>query len=195
MRKSPKSQAAYAYANFAGMIGDSRTLWRIWGQYRFILNRGLILTALLGMLPIVQWLVSLERNPQPTRKLLTIERLQAWAMLAYYPLEHLYYLRSHGILPSSIPSPFSLFSHKKRIKLDANKLALWSCRFWAFYVLLHFVHLMEDKKLLEARQRSIRKGKGTGLNAEQKQDMSQKWNMFWSDVVTNLAYFPLTLHW
>ena len=50
-------------------------------------------------------------------------------------------------------------------------------------------------KLLEARQRSIRKGKGTGLNAEQKQDMSQKWNMFWSDVVTNLAYFPITLHW
>jgi hypothetical protein len=160
-----------------------------------ILRRGVILKALLGMLPIVQWLVSLERNPQPTRKLLTIERLQAWAMLAYYPLEHLWYLRSHGIIPSSIPSPFSLFSNVKRIKLDANKLGLWSCRFWALYVFLHFVHLREDMKLLEARQRSIRKGKGTGLNAEQKQDMSQKWNMFWSDVATNLAYFPITLHW
>ena len=195
MRKSPTSQAADAYANFAGIIGDSRTLWRIWGQYWVMLNRGVILKVLLGMLPIVQWLVSLERNPQPTRKLLTIERLQAWAMLAYYPLEHLYYLRSHGILPSSIPSPFSLFSNAKRIKFDANKLALWSCRFWAFYVLLHFAHLMEDKKLLEARQRSIRKGKGTSLDAEQKQDISQKWDMFWSEAVTHLAYFPLTLHW
>lgn len=153
------------------------------------------LTSRLGMLPIMQWLVSLERNPQPTRNLLTIERLQGWAMLAYYPLEHLYYLRSHGIIPSSVPSPFSLFSKTKRIKLDANKLGMWSCRFWAFYILLHFAHLMEDRKLLEARQRTLRKGKGTGLNTEEKQDMCQKWDMFWSEVVTNLAYFPFSLHW
>ena len=54
---------------------------------------------------------------------------------------------------------------------------------------------MEDKKLLEARQRTLRKGKGTGLNTEEKQDMYQKWDMFWSEVVTNLAYFPFSLHW
>ncbi|KAK2460297.1 hypothetical protein APHAL10511_007686 [Amanita phalloides] len=179
IRKSPTSRAADAYAKFASVISGSRTLWRIW-----------------GMLPIVQWLVSLERTPQPTRKLLTIERLQGWAMLAYYPLEHLSYLRSHGIIPSNIPSPFSLFSSvPRRIKLDAGKLALWSCRFWALYVILHFVHLKEDKNLLEARQRSLRKGKGTGLNAEEKRDMRQKRDMFWSEVVTNLAYFPLTVHW
>ncbi|KAF8631367.1 hypothetical protein AX15_002424 [Amanita polypyramis BW_CC] len=178
MRKNPTSHAADAYAKFAGVISNSRTLWRIW-----------------GMLPIVQWLISLERNPQPTRKLLTIERLQGWAMLAYYPLEHLYYLRSHGILPSTIPSPLSLFFNVKRIKLDANKLALWSSRFWALYVILHFAHLKEDKELLEARQRSLRKGKGTGLSVEEKQDIHQKWNMFWSDAVTNLAYFPMTIHW
>jgi len=116
-------------------------------------------------------------------------------MLAYYPLEHLYYLRSHDIIPSSVPSPFSLFSRTKRIKLDAGKLGMWSCRFWAFYILLHFAHLMEDKKLLEARQRTLRKGKGTGLNTEEKQDMYQKWDMFCSEVVTNLAYFPFSLHW
>jgi hypothetical protein len=72
---------------------------------------------------------------------------------------------------------------------------MWSCRFWAFYILLHFAHLREDKKLLEARQRTLRKGKGTSLNIEEKQDMCQKWDMFWSEVVTNLAYLPFSLHW
>jgi hypothetical protein len=117
-------------------------------------------------------------------------------MLAYYPLEHLYYLRSRGIIPSTIPSLTSFFSKaKKHIRLDADKLSLWSCRFWALYVILHFAHLKEDKKLLEARQRSLRKGKGTGLTAEERQDMGQKRDMFWSEVVANLAYLPVTLHW
>ncbi|KAF8627043.1 hypothetical protein AX17_006384 [Amanita inopinata Kibby_2008] len=181
MRKAPTSGAAEGYAKLSNIIGDSRTLWRIW-----------------GLLPIVQWLISLERNPQPTRRLLTIERLQGWSMLAYYPLEHLYYLCSHGVIPSVILSPLSFFSNsnlKKYIRLDANKLALWSTRFWALYIILHFAHLREDKKLLEARQRSLRKGKGTGLTVEEKQELKQKWDIYWSEVVTNVAYFPLTLHW
>ncbi|KIL67701.1 hypothetical protein M378DRAFT_159548 [Amanita muscaria Koide BX008] len=178
-RVGPTSNAASAYSKFAGIISDSRTLWRMW-----------------GLLEIVQWLISLERNPQPTRKLLTIERLQGWSMLAYYPLEHLSYLLSHGVLPSTIPSPFSVFSKVKRyIKLDANRLALWSCRFWALYVLLQFARLKEDQKLLEARQRSLRKGKGTSLTAEERRDMRQRWDMFRSEFLTNLAYLPLTIHW
>ena len=113
-------------------------------------------------------------------------------MLAYYPLEHLYYLRSHGILPSTIASPLSLFPS---VKLDANKLAKWSSRFWMLYVVLHFAHLKEDKKLLEERQRSLRKGKGTGLSAAEKQDMCQKWDTFWSGVMTNLVDLPIAIHW
>jgi len=81
-------------------------------------------------------------------------------MLAYYPLEHLYYLGSKGIILSSIPSPFSIFLEKeKRLALDPNKLGLWSCRFWAIYVVLHFAHLVEDWKLLKQRHSFIRKAK------------------------------------
>ena len=150
----------------------------------------------LGLLPIFQWLISLERSPPATRNLLTIERLQGWSMLAYYPLEHLYYLGSKGIIPSSIPSPFSIFSEKKRrLALDPNKLGLWSCRFWAVYVVLHFAHLVEDRKLLKQRHSSIRKAKGTGLTSEEKKEMAQRWDAFWSEVIINLGYLPLTIHW
>jgi len=179
LRDSPKSRAAEGYAKLDSLLGDSRTLWRIW-----------------GLLPIFQWLISLERTPPATRTLLTIERLQGWSMLAYYPLEHLYYLGSHGIIPTQIPSPTSFFSSKKRtIDLDPGKLGTWSCRFWAIYVVLHFAHLVEDRKLLKQRHSSIRKTKGTGLTNEERAEMEQRWDAFWSEVVINLGYFPLTIHW
>ena len=117
-------------------------------------------------------------------------------MLAYYPLEHLYYLVDHKIIPKTITSPFSLLSSKRKtISFNVNKLALWSTRFWAAYVILHLVHLAEDWKLLKQRQQALRKGKGTGLNKSEKDEMKQRWDAFWSEVVINLGYLPLTIHW
>ena len=117
-------------------------------------------------------------------------------MLAYYPLEHVYYLGSHGIIPTVITSPFSLFTSKKRkLSLDLNTLGLWSCRFWAVYVALHFAHLLEDRKLLKQRYNFLRKAKGTGLTQAEKLEIRQRWDAFWSEVVINLGYFPLTIHW
>ncbi|KAF5342008.1 hypothetical protein D9611_001948 [Ephemerocybe angulata] len=184
LRASPESKGAAAYAKIGSILGDSRTVWRFW-----------------GLLPIFQWLISLERSPPATRALLTIERLQGWSMLAYYPLEHLSYLLSHNIIPSTLPSPLSLFSSspsgkKKLIKLDAGKLSLWSTRFWAVYVFLHFAHLWEDRKLLIQRGRALKKARGgSGLTVEERRDMSGRWDAFWSEVVVNLGYLPLTIHW
>ncbi|PPQ69186.1 hypothetical protein CVT25_006964 [Psilocybe cyanescens] len=179
LRTTSTSGTALGYEKLAGILGDSRTLWRLW-----------------GLLPIFQWLISVERNPPATRKLLTIERLQGWSMLAYYPLEHLSYLGSHGIIPTTIPSPTTIFSSKKKfISLDPGKLGMWSCRCWAVYVALQFVHLVEDRKLLKQRHNSIRKAKGTGLTREEKFEMQQRSDAFWSEAVTNLGYLPLTIHW
>ncbi|KAG5718982.1 hypothetical protein E4T56_gene20395 [Termitomyces sp. T112] len=176
LRKTPDSAAATSFSKIGSIIGDSRTLWRIW-----------------GLLPIVQWLISLERTPPATRNLLTLERLQGWSMIAYYPLEHLSYLMFNGTIPStlSIKSPFST----RQISLSANSLSVWSCRFWAIYVLLQFIHLREDFKLLRARQRNLRKGKGTGLSSMEKKELQQRWDAYWSDCIINLGYLPLTVHW
>jgi len=143
------------------------------------------------LLPIFQWLISLERKPQPTRNLQVIERLQGWAMLGYYPLEHLAYLVSHGIIPARIRN----FSGKKTVGLDGNVLGRWSCRFWALYVLLQFAHLGEDRQLLRSRQKALRKARGTGLTALEKRELGQRWDDWWSELVVNIGYLPLTIHW
>ena len=86
-------------------------------------------------------------------------------MLAYYPLEHLAYLCSHGIIPNSIPTLQSLFSSAaKPITLDTNWMGKWSCRFWALFVLLQFAHLREDRKLLMMREKTLRKAKGNRVD-------------------------------
>lgn len=209
LRATPESAGAKAYEKLGSLLGDSRTMWRIWGELLFTClftpvhvepDWVLMLNAhLIGLLPIFQWLISLERSPPATRTLLTIERLQGWSMLAYYPLEHLYYLVSHNIIPSTITSPLSFFSSSKtakKLKLDANKLSLWSTRFWALYVLLHFAHLIEDRKLLIQRHKALKMSKGgAGLTKEEKKEMGERWDAFWSEVVINLGYLPLTVHW
>ncbi|KAG8213286.1 hypothetical protein J3R82DRAFT_11761 [Butyriboletus roseoflavus] len=176
LRKEPTSSVATSFTSFSGIIGDFKMLGRFW-----------------GLLPILQWMISMERSPPPTRTLLEIERLQGWSMLAYYPLEHLNYLRAHNLIPATIPI-MSLFRHtSKRIHLNANSLAMWSCRAWAVYVILQFAHLMEDRKLLLMKEKNLRKGKG--IMTEDKEDLQNKWDSLWNEVVANTANLPLALHW
>ncbi|KAG2047237.1 hypothetical protein BDR06DRAFT_964197 [Suillus hirtellus] len=177
IRKDATSNAAPSLASFTSIIGDARMLGRFW-----------------GLLPIFQWMISMERNPPPTRTLHTIERLQGWSMLGYYPLEHLYYLRAHNLIPTSIPALSAILGrNSKRISLNGNKLILWSSRFWLLYVVLQFAHLREDRKLLLTRQRNLRKGKG--LSVEDKEDLRKRWDSLWNELVANAANLPLALHW
>ncbi|KAJ7104287.1 hypothetical protein B0H15DRAFT_809356 [Mycena belliarum] len=179
LRKVPVSSAAGSLSKFASVVSDSQTLGRFW-----------------GLLQIFQWLISLERTPQPTRNLLTIERLQGWSMLGYYPLEHLSYLRSHDVIPATVPSPASIVDPTAApLKLDSSRLTLWSCRCWASYVILQFAHLREDRKVLQLQQRTLRKGKRASLNAADMHDLQRRWDAYWSGVLVNLCNLPLALHW
>jgi hypothetical protein len=184
LTKEATSGAAEGFTKLASMIGNARTVWGIW-----------------GLLPIIQWLISIERRHPPTRKLLTIERLQGWSMLFFYPLDHMSNLISHGITsPSSLPSgPAALSkpSDKGSVPvLDAGKLSMWSCRFWGLYVALQLLHLREDRKLLIASQRSLSKAKLKGSSYEMdKAELRKRWDSFYNECIINLAYFPITIHW
>ncbi|KAJ7178589.1 hypothetical protein C8R43DRAFT_973863 [Mycena crocata] len=179
LRKVPVSDAAGGFSKFASAVSDSQMLGRFW-----------------GLLQIFQWLISLERTPQPTRNLLTIERLQGWSMLGYYPLEHLCYLRIHDVIPPTVPSPASVLNPAaKPLKVDPKFLGLWSCRFWASYVILQFAHLREDRKLLQLHQRTLRKGKGAALSGAEKRDIQRRWDAYWSGLLVNVCNLPLALHW
>jgi hypothetical protein len=118
-------------------------------------------------------------------------------MLAYYPLEHIYYLCSHGLIPSSIPSLSSLFSTTgKPILLNTSAIGKWSCRFWALYVVLQFAHLQDDRKLLQLRERSLVKAKGKApAVAGELEELRKRWDSYWNEIITNIGYLPLTIHW
>jgi len=185
LRTEPLSTAADGLAKFGGLLGDARMLCNIW-----------------GLLPIIKWLTSLERNPPPTRKLLTIERLQGWSMLAYYPLEHLYYLLAHSIIPPQIPLPSvsrlwpssTGEAKQESIHLNAGIISRVSTRLWAVYVFLQLLHLQEDRRLLKAKERALSRSKTVAAQVE-KEELRKRWDALWSEVVVNLSYAPLTIHW
>ncbi|KAI8980027.1 hypothetical protein BD414DRAFT_420869 [Trametes punicea] len=184
-RKIPLSTSAERLAKLGSIISDARMLFRIW-----------------GLLPIFQWMIAMERNPAPTRKLRTIERLQGWSMLAYYPLEHLYYLLSHSIISDKLTLPsitaFIPFvrtrPNDKHIPLKLSTLGLWSTRFWAAYVVLQLAHLREDGRLLRMRERTLSKTK-TGASVAEKEEISRRKKALTNELIVNLAYLPLTIHW
>lgn len=121
-------------------------------------------------------------------------------MLFYCPMEAVAYLASHNVLSIS--------------KTVQNRLWLNSARFWALYVGLQLLHLVEDNRLLRLRARALERSRGhpspasriqtkdeKRLSVEQTQTR-QMWNElddrkeailneFW----VNLGYLPLTVHW
>ncbi|KAL1666901.1 hypothetical protein GGF50DRAFT_49614 [Schizophyllum commune] len=187
MSKTDTSGVAVRAGKLASTIGDARRLWSFW-----------------GILPIFQWLISLERTPQPTKRLHNIERLQGWSMLGFFPLEQLSYLISKDVVPATLPAPASLLpfaytSSKladsnltKPIEVDVNRLGMLSCRFWAAYVLLQFAHMEEDRKLLVMKHRAYKRA---GMSAAQKRELRASWDALFNQFVANLGYLPMTIHY
>ncbi|KAI0950777.1 hypothetical protein AcW1_010357 [Taiwanofungus camphoratus] len=106
------------------------------------------------------------------------------------------FLRSNASkvsLSALLPFNKSKFSGK-RTPLDMNALSIWSCRFWALYVALQFVHLREDGKLLKKQERAVGKSKAIATQAE-RDELKKRWDALWSEFVVNLGYLPLTVHW
>ncbi|CCG81085.1 Putative uncharacterized protein [Taphrina deformans PYCC 5710] len=133
-----------------------------------------IFARLVGYPAIHSWGISTyEKPPASTRSVPRwIEDLQVLVNLAYQPLENLAYLSSHDIVPLQ--------------KSTETKLWLWSCRCWAAHVFLDLyrLHLV--------RQDYIKSKTIMDKSTEEKNALSFNWAR---EVIINLAYAPLTLHW
>lgn len=168
----------------ADIIGDARILYRIW-----------------GIVPMIQWLISLERTPPPTKLLLQVERIQAWSMVAYCPMEALAYLGYHKVLNISPQRQGWLWKHALHL--------------WLLYVVLQFVHIVEDNRLLRSRAKALERsrghpqphaGKKTDGKAEPLSEEQQTTRRMWDEIqerkdalVTNFwiyfGYLPASVHW
>jgi len=137
---SPHSAAAVSLARLAAKLGDSRTLWRLW-----------------GLPPIVAWASAIERTPTRSRAIQTIERLQALAMMIYHPLEHTSYLAAHKIIRLPRTLPFSSQKTPLNVQAVIRRLAIWSTRAWAVYVMLQLIRLRLEWRILCAQGRKAKK--------------------------------------
>jgi hypothetical protein len=120
-----------------------------------------------------------------TRKQKTIHAItgaQIASLLAFQVLENGAYLSSKGVLTSASWSG-------ARGKAREAKWWVWSCRFWAAYVVLEGVRLGAVWKF---------DSEGDGEKEKEKEGKIAKREadrVWWRDVVSNAAYFPMTLHW
>jgi len=171
--KPNKSHLVTRLAALSKLLSDARTTYRLW-----------------DLISIIQWLRSLNSLPRSGSKPVQIERLQVMTMLIYYPLEHVYFLASKGI----VPLPAGLI----------NRAALYSCRAWAGYTILHFFHLWEELKRLEPERRRLQalqmgsdkaSSPPSSALASSLQEMDERRAAVINGLVVNLAYTPLTIHW
>ncbi|KAJ3020916.1 hypothetical protein HKX48_009520 [Thoreauomyces humboldtii] len=174
--------------NLAGPVSDTRVLLRY-----------------SGLVPLVQWTLQSEtimaaapKNAvSPAQRLLT--RLQNLANFIYYPLEHTYWLALHQVIPMG--------------PATRDRVALWSCRAWAAYVVLYFAQLHLDARDLRAREKALMsrelvpssKGDAKAVDdasphvvadvIAEVAKLEAERRQLYLNVLTNAAYFPLTLHW
>jgi hypothetical protein len=127
-----------------------------------------IFVRLWGLLGIWKWGKSLLEQPPKDAVLRRLAWMQVAVNIAYQALENGAYLASKGVLG---------WDQKKQAKAW-----VWSSRFWAAHVLLEFSRLGYE----------WRKGKDSEKGKEVEGQNVRKWKR---DLVTNLAYAPLTIHW
>ncbi|KAI0090998.1 hypothetical protein BDY19DRAFT_932963 [Irpex rosettiformis] len=182
-RASPISTTAPRLAKLAGLLSDARALF-----------------SLFGVLPIIQWLSSIERKAPATRSLLTIERIQAWSMLLFYPLDHTRYLLSHSVVNDKTSSALARISGTTKTSadgttsLDAGKISRLSCQLWLLYTIMQLGHLREDKKILVDEARSLSKSKALSAQAARAK-VQERLNYLWPSLLTNICDLFCALHW
>jgi len=154
---------------------------------------------MIGLPPIVAWASAIERTPTRSRAIQTIERLQALAMMIYHPLEHTSYLAAHKIIRLPRTLPFSSQKTPLNVQAVIRRLAIWSTRAWAVYVMLQLIRLRLEWRILCAQGRKAKKDASESSDAEamqrQKEEFAKKKEALLGDAAINLAYLPLTIHW
>jgi hypothetical protein len=132
-----------------------------------------IFVRLWGLLSIYKWGKRVYNEPPADALVRRIEYTQVASNIAYQYLENGAYLASKSVLGWS--------------KEKQTRAWVWSSRFWMLHVGLDFVKLWREAKL-----RSL-KGKGKeGVEGLEESKWKAKWRR---EMVVNVAWAPLTLHW
>ncbi|USP81810.1 peroxin 11c protein [Curvularia clavata] len=166
----------------AGVISDFRIFVRLW-----------------GLLDLYTWARSTYTNPLPENagaKEKTLRSL-TWASIAscvaFQVLENGAYLSSKGALTTA---RWTGDVGKAR----ENQWWLWSSQFWAAYVGIELVRLAVVR-YYRSPSSSVATANGDGEKEDKikmeeriRAEKEENW-LWWRDLISNLAYAPMTLHW
>lgn len=175
------AQVATGSKALAAVIADYRIFARLWGL------------AGLYMWARATWNTPVASDEGAKTKVVRrITWVQIASLVMFQVLENGAYLASKGVLTSS---GWTGEAGKKR----EISWWVWSCRFWAAHVALELLRVAvlryyqvpesavsQDKELIADGEKE---GK---LLVESKK--KERW-MWWRDLVSNVAYMPMTLHW
>lgn len=178
----------------AQMIGSSKALAAVIADFRiFVRMWGL---AGLYMMAKGTWTSPLAKDTSRKDKIL---RAITWGEIAslvvFQVLENGAYLASKGVLTSTSWTG-------EAGKMRETKWWVWSSRFWAAYVTLEIVrlsiiHMHHEPETSSKHDDLAKDGEKEGklLYEERKRQRKQENWLWWRDLVSNVAYFPMTLHW
>ena len=133
-----------------------------------------IFVRLWGLLAIYQWGKSVVFDPPADKVLQRVGLAHVAVNVAFQGLENLAYLGQHGVISRS----------PQRQARDW----VWSSRFWAAHVLLEFVRLARLRALWD---RETIDGDDKEAKAKRKDEV----DAWWRELLINVLYAPMTLHW
>lgn len=160
----------------AAVIGDFRIFVRLWGL------------AGIYMWARATWNAPVGTGPR-TRALTGVAWAQIACCAAFQVLENGAYLASKGALTGAAWAG-------EEGKLRETKWWIWSSRFWAAHVGLEFVRLWVLWRYAddaEGESGVVDDGEKEGKLIRERRER-EHW-IWWRDLVSNVAYMPMTLHW
>ncbi|OMH79065.1 hypothetical protein AX774_g7530 [Zancudomyces culisetae] len=142
-----------------------------------------IMARMLTLVPLYNACITGLLTPDKSRLIRATNIVQSLSMLAFYPLERMFWLIQNEL----IPVPVS----------DAPRYFLLACRFWGTWVALNFVKLFDSYREIQAKRSKVLSN--ASLDAEEVQEelvvLKAREATWKRALISNAAFFPLTLHW
>jgi hypothetical protein len=178
---APTSTKLIAHA-----VGSSKALGDTIADYR-------IFVRLWGLIGLYTWARETYLAPVPTRstKEDKIRRILTWATIVscvgFQVLENGAYLSSKGALTTA---SWAGAAGKAR----ESRWWLWSSRFWAVYVGCELARLGVTGYYQDQRTNVVVDDGEKEDKLRREEEILENW-LWWKDLMSNIAYAPLTLHW
>jgi len=170
----------------AHVVGSSKALGDTIADYR-------IFVRLWGLVGLYTWARATYLAPVPARSTREdrIRRVLTWVTITscvcFQVLENGAYLSSKGALTTT---SWAGAAGKAR----ENHWWLWSSRFWAVYVGCELARLGLTRYYQAQRTDVVIDGGEKEDKLRREEERLQDW-LWWKDLLSNIAYAPLTLHW